>query len=131
MANPTPPVMGPGRRVVFRPNHSLEDGVGGLLRSSQMRDVTERVAIAIARRAAELTPRSDGPGPHMADQYKVIREAGLLTVGERYRNPRVMVRIDNLSGHAAAVEFGGSRNKERRPLRTAGLEYGDLAGKEE
>lgn len=119
------PVMGPGRRVVYRPNHR---SFGAFIRSEQMRDVTADVADDIAAEAARLAPRRKDrgnvpDGVAMADQFKVNREAGVIKV---YGNVRVMVQVYNEARSAAPNEFGSKRNKRHRMLGRAGAAFGDF-----
>lgn len=115
-----PPKMGPGRRAVYRPNHK---SFGAFMKSEQMRDVTADVAEDIVIAVSAIAPRSKGPGPHMADQYKVQREAGRVKVGG---NVRVRVKIVNPDKAAALTEFGTSKMKASRQLRRAASEFGDF-----
>lgn len=107
------------RRVWYKPDHR---SFGAFIRSEQMRDVTAEVAGDIARTASELAPRSDGPGPHMADQFKVVREAGFMKVGG---NIRVKVEVVNDDPAAPVNEFGGKHNKRHHMLARAGGMFGD------
>lgn len=125
MADRPPPKMGPGRRVVYRPDHTAT-GFGGLLVSKQILDALEEPAKDVARLAAGLTPYDNSPkrstkkGPHMRDSYEVNMTPEIVKVGKR-KNPRVSVRVVNQVPHAAAVEFsdGGARPSSR-PLGRAG-----------
>lgn len=128
MADRPPPKMGPGRRVVFRPDHSQATGMGGLLRSDQIRDVTEEVAHDIAEQARLFSPRRKDrgevpDGTAMADRFKVKREAGVIRVKG---NIRVKVEVYNEAPSAAPNEFGGTRNKRHRMLGRAGAMFGDF-----
>lgn len=123
-----PPKMGPGRRVVFRPDHSKATGFGGFILSEQVRDVTEEVAHDIAQRAGQLAPRRKSgvtpDGAAMADQFKVKREAGTIKVKG---NIRVKVEVYNSARSAAPMEFGNTHTKTRhRMLGRAGAEFGDF-----
>jgi hypothetical protein len=127
-ADRPPPKMGPGRRVVFRPDHSQATGFGGLMRSDQIRDVTEEVAHDIAAAAKYLSPRRKDrgnvpDGTAMADRFKVKRDAGLIKVSG---NIRVKVEVYNEAPSAAANEFGGKRNTRHRMLGRAGALFGDF-----
>lgn len=93
--------------------------------SEQMRDATAEVATDIANVTASKSARGEGPGPHMADQWAVNREAGIRKVG---RNLRVQVTVFNPDIAAAAQEFGnGPRRGQRTRLlgRTAAT-FGDF-----
>lgn len=117
--------MGPGRRVVYRPNHSQDDGFGGFIRSDQMRDVTAEVARDIAAETAGASARGEGEGPHMADQWDVNENAGVIKVSG---NIRVKVEVFNPDIAAAAQEFGsGPRaGQRRRTLGRTAAKYGDF-----
>lgn len=121
------PRMGPGRRVVFRPNHSKADGFGGFILSDDVRDVTVEVAKDIAAKARQLAPRrkhgSTPDGLSMADQFKVNRDAGTIKVAG---NIRVRVEVFNSARSAAPNEFGGQRNARHRMLGRAGAAFGDF-----
>lgn len=120
MADRPPPKMGPGRRMVFRPDHK---SFGEFILSEQMRGVTAEVAKDISDRAKEFTPTGDGSDGHMKDKYEVERQGGVLKVDRSFR---VMVLVVNTDARAAAVEFGGRFNKRRRPLGRAGGMFGDF-----
>lgn len=113
-----------GQHVKYVPNHP---SFGAFMRSDQMRDVTEEVANDIAQTARELSPVSkrggDQDGRRMRDQFKVVRQAGLLKVGG---NLRVKVEVINNARSAAPNEFGTSKNKRHRMLGRAGARYGDF-----
>ena len=116
--------MGPGRRVVFRPDH-VE--FGEFILSEQVRDAVADVAADIAGMAGDLAPRrkSGGPpaGTAMADQFHVNREAGVIQVAG---NMRVKVEVFNDARSAAPNEFGSKRNRRHRMLGRAGAHYGDF-----
>lgn len=123
-----PPKMGPGRRVVFRPDHSKDTGFGGFILSDQVRDVTEEVAKDIAELAGVLAPRRKDrgnvpDGTAMADRFKVNREAGTIKVS---RNVRVKVEVFNEAPSAAPNEFGNKHNTRHRMLGRAGAAFGDF-----
>lgn len=115
-----PPAFGPGRRVVYRPNN---ESFGEFMVSEQMRDVTAEAAGDVVAIVREIAPRSDGPGPHMADEYHVDREAGERRIG---RNIRVRVDVFNTNPAAAANEFGTRRNRRSRPLGRAAALVGEF-----
>lgn len=125
MAERPPPKMGPGRRVVFRPDHSQGTGFGGFIRSDQVRDPTAAIAQEIAKAVGAASARSEGPGPHMADLWKVKKNAGLVKVAG---NIRVRVDVFNPDIAAAAQEFGaGPRRGQRRgTLRRIASQWGDF-----
>jgi hypothetical protein len=122
-----PPKMGPGRRVVFRPDHSKDNGFGGFILSDQVRDVTEEVAKDIAALAKQYAPRRKAgivpDGTAMADRFKVKKDAGTIKVAG---NIRVKVEVFNEAASAAPNEFGNKRNKRYRMLGRAGAAFGDF-----
>lgn len=115
-----PPKKRGSGRVWYKMNNR---SFGAFMRSDQMRDVTVDVAEDIVPYAVALTPRSDGPGPHVADDFKVKREAGLIRVAG---NIRVRVDIENNNDAAAVNEFGGPNNRRVRMLARAASEFGDF-----
>lgn len=108
----------------YKPDHGPK-GLGGFLLSAQLLKPVLEVAHDIAEDAKENSPRSEGDGPHMADQFKVTPGAVITVAG----NPRVSAEVTNDDPAAAPNEFGGSRNKPRRMLGRAGAKYGDHHGK--
>lgn len=126
-----PPAMGPGRRVVFRPDHK---SFGEFITSERMRGVVAQVAKDIADLAGKYAPRRKSgqvpDGAAMADSFKVNREAGTIFVGKDYPNKRVMVHVYNEKRSAAPMEFGNEHVKGHRMLGRAGAVFGDFkAGK--
>jgi len=121
--------MGPGRRVVFRPDHSKDTGFGGFILSDDVRDATEEVAKDIAVLAGHLAPRRKDrgivpEGTAMADRFRVKRDAGTIRVS---RNVRVKVEVYNEAPSAAPMEFGNSHTTTRhRMLGRAGAAFGDF-----
>lgn len=119
------PAMGPGRRVVFRPDHT---DFGKFILSDQVRDAVAEVAHDIANRAGELAPRRKSrgrvpDGAAMADRFKVNKAAGVIKVE---RNVRVKVEVWNDARSAAPNEFGSKNNTRHRMLGRAGAEFGDF-----
>lgn len=118
------PRMRHGQRVKYVPNHR---SFGAFMKSDQMRDVTEEVAVDIAETAKGLSPVStrggDQEGRRMRDQFEVIRNAGLIKVDG---NLRVKVEVVNGARSAAPNEFGTRRNKRHRMLGRAGAKFGDF-----
>lgn len=118
------PKMRRGEHTRYVPNHR---SFGAFMKSEQMRDVTADVAEDIADVAKELSPESsrggEQDGRRMKDQFKVVREAGLMKVGG---NLRVAVRVVNPARSAAPNEFGTKRNKRHRMLGRAGAMFGDF-----
>ena len=130
MAERPPPAMGPGRRVVYRPDHK---GIGEFLMSEQLRDATEDVAGDIAKLAGAFSPHrkgapAGGDRVPLSESFKVKREAGSIKV---HRARRVKVEVYSEAPSAAANEFGGRRNKRHRMLGRAGSAFGDWKGKED
>lgn len=125
MAGRPPPKMGPGRRVVFRPDHK---SFGEFILSDQVRDPVEEVSRDIAALARKFAPRRKGrgivpDGTAMADRFKVEREAGTIKVSG---NVRVKVVVYNEAPSAAPNEFGSKRNQRHRMLGRAGAAFGDF-----
>lgn len=110
----------------FRENHSLKDGMGGLLLSKQSQDAAVHFAEQIAKDAAVRAPRSDRaprPGkPKYADNFKVERAAEPF-VTKKYQNGHAHAEVFNDAPHAAALEFGNGKTKARHILRDAGAKY--------
>lgn len=100
---------------------------GEFMRSAQVRKPVVEVAHAIARRAAELSPRRKHgiapPGTALSDRFEIKPEAGTLTVN---REARVKVEVYNSAASAAPNEFGNKRTKRHRMLGRAGAAYGDF-----
>lgn len=121
------PTFRPGQRVKYVPDNSMATGMGGFLRSEQMRDVTVEAAQDIAKLAGEYAPRRKAgvvpDGTAMADRFRVNREAGLLKVSG---NLRVKVEVYNEAASAAPNEFGNKRNKRHRMLGRAGAAIGEF-----
>lgn len=115
-----------GRVVVYREDHK---SFGEFIRSDRMRKVTGEVALDIAERARDYSPRrkkgKPKAGTEMADRFKVKLEAGLIKVD---RALRVKVEVYNDARSAAPNEFGGKRNKRHRMLGRAGAAFGDFKG---
>lgn len=128
MAEIRPPKMGPGRRVVFRPNHSYKDGFGGFATSDEVRDVVTEVAGDMKDAIAAASSRSEGPGPHMADRWRVRKQAGQrILIGKTgHRNRRVRVDIYNRDIAAAAQEFGFRGHERTRVMMRIAGQYGDF-----
>lgn len=115
------------KRVWYKPNHR---SFGAFMRSDQMRDVTNEVAVDIAALASMLTPANkpgakEHTGLHarVKSGFKVKRDAGLLKVGG---NLRVRVLVENDAEGAALVEFGAPHVDRQRMLGTAALGFGDF-----
>ena len=116
-----------GVHVFYKPNHR---SFGAFMKSEQMRRVTVRVAMDIARVAQARTP-SEKPGAEehtglhqrVKDGFRVKREAGLLKVGG---NLRVKVEVFNVAEEAPLVEFGTFGVPRQRMLGEAGALFGDF-----
>jgi hypothetical protein len=117
-----PPPNMRGRRAVYRPNRK---SFGAFIRSGQMRDVTTEVAQDIAQETGARSTRSNGPGPHMADQWQVKPDAGFVKVSG---NVRVKVEVFNPDIAAAAQEYGAGprEGQRRRTLGKVAAEFGDF-----
>lgn len=112
--------MARGRYVWYSPDHKE---FGQFIRSDQMRDVTAEVAEDMAARMRAEAPRSRGPGPHMADQFKVKKAAGF---GKVSGNVRVKVEIFNSDIAAAANEYGLRNTPRRRTMARVAGKFGDF-----
>lgn len=112
------------RRVVYVPNHP---SFGSFIRSDQVRDPTAEVAQDIATAAKGFSPTSsrggDQEGRRMKDQFKVVKQAGMIKVSG---NIRVKVEVVNNARSAAPNEFGTRRNRRHRMLGRAGAMFGDF-----
>jgi hypothetical protein len=103
--------------------------MAALLLSKQTRDPAVRAAREIMAIAIAISPyddREDTDG-HYVEHFGVNEHTAPVVVGG---NPRVGAEVYNDSGHAAAVEFGNSRNGGRgqRILRRAGSKVGEMRG---
>lgn len=93
--------------------------------SDQMLEPLYVAAHAIRTIAAATSPRSNGPGPHYADEYKVDTSPHNLKIG---RFSRRIVTIVNESPKAAPNEFDNRRSKGGHYLAKAGAAIGDYRG---
>jgi len=93
--------------------------------SDQMLEPLYLAAHAVRGVAAAISPRSNGPGPHYADEYRVDSSAGNLRIG-RFR--RRIVVVVNESPKAAPNEFDNRRSKGGHYLARAGAFIGDYRG---
>jgi hypothetical protein len=75
--------------------------------------------------AKTIAPRSDGPGPHYADEFKVDASAGTVKIG---RFSRIIVTVVNENKAAAPLEFGNQHVKAQHPLGRAGSMVGEYRG---
>lgn len=127
------PRMARGTRVMYKPNHS---SFGAFIRSDQMRKVTVRVAMDIARAAQAMTPSEkagaeEHTGLHqrVKDGFRVVQVPvpKNLKVGG---NLRVRVEVINVAEEAPLVEFGTFGIPRQRMLGRAGAQFGDFHGDE-
>lgn len=109
-------------RAKFKPDYRAFDRFAT---SDQMLEPLYKAAHDIRAIASATSPRSDGPGPHYADEYKVDSRPQLLRIG-RFR--RRIVTVVNESDHAAALEFDNKRTKGGHHLGKAGAAIGDYRG---
>lgn len=123
------PRMPKGARVMYKPNHR---SFGAFIRSEQMRRVTVRVAMDIARAAQARTPSSkpnadEHTGLHqrVKDGFRVkkVPVPKNLKIGG---NLRVNVMVVNDVDGSALVEFGANGVPRQRMLGGAGADFGDF-----
>lgn len=119
-------------RLRYRPHHGAGPtkdnpypGMRAFLLSDQAREPAIAAGRDIAALAKTTSPRSSGPGPHMADQFKVNEKSAPVKIGG---NPRVGVEVYNEDRAAAPNEFGGKYNKRHRMLGRAGAKIGEWRG---
>lgn len=93
--------------------------------SDQMLEPLYEAAHDIRARAQVISPRSDSPGPHYADEYKVDSRPQNLTIG---RFARRIVTVVNESPKAAPNEFDNRRSKGGHYLGKAGASIGEYRG---
>jgi hypothetical protein len=109
-------------RAKFKPNYREFDRFAT---SDQMLKPLYEAAHDIRKIAAEISPRSAGPGPHYADEYKVDTRPNVLRI-KRFR--RRIVTVVNESPKAAPNEFDNRRSKGGHYLGKAGARIGDYRG---
>lgn len=109
-------------RAKFKPDYKAFDRFAT---SDQMLEPLYRAAHDIRKIATADSPRSDGPGPHYADQYKVDARPKTLRI-KRFR--RRIVTVVNESPKAAPNEFDNKRSKGGHHLAKAGARVGDYRG---
>jgi hypothetical protein len=116
--------MAKGARVKARfvPNYREFDKFAT---SNQMLEPVYQAGHDVRQLASQIAPRSDGPGPHYADQFKVNASAGSIRIG-RFR--RVIVEVVNEDKAAAPNEFGNQHMSGSHPLGRAGAAIGDYRG---
>jgi hypothetical protein len=109
-------------RARFKPDYR---GFDKFATSDQMLRPLYQAAHDIRRIAKATSPRSNGPGPHYADEYKVDSRPQNLMIG-RFR--RRIVTVVNESPKAAPNEFDNKRSKGGHYLAKAGAAIGDYRG---
>lgn len=109
-------------RAKYKPDYR---GFDKFATSDQMLEPLYQAAHDIRKHAAAISPRSDGPGPHYADEYKVDSRPNVLRIG-RFR--RRIVTVVNESPKAAPNEFDNKRSKGGHYLARAGARVGDYRG---
>lgn len=109
-------------RAKYKPDYR---GFDKFATSDQMLEPLYQAAHDIRRIASATSPRSNGPGPHYADEYKVDASAGVIKIG-RFR--RRIVTVVNESPKAAPNEFDNKRSKGGHYLAKAGAAIGDYRG---
>jgi hypothetical protein len=114
--------MGKRVKAKFKPDHRE---FTRFATSDQMLEPVYKAAHDVREIAQATSPRSDGPGPHYADQYKVDASAGTLRIGT-YK--RVYVNVVNEDEAAAPNEFGNKRTRGGHYLGKAGAAIGDYRG---
>jgi hypothetical protein len=113
--------------AVYVPDNS---DFGKFILSADVHRVAIEAAGDVVKRAVEIAPfdaMRDRPGGHYVDHFKVNGAVAPVVVGG---NPRAAAEVYNDSDHAAAIEFGNSRNGGRgqRVLRRAGASVGEMRG---
>lgn len=112
-------------RVGYRENRA---DMAKLLMSDQTRGPAVEAARVIAAVARENARRSKGPGPHLADSYKV-NERGTPWVSKEHGNPHATAEVYSENEAAAPNEFGNATfRRPNRPLGRAGAEVGEMRG---
>lgn len=109
-------------RAKFKPDYKAFDRFAT---SDQMLEPLYKAAHDIRAIAEGISPRSAGPGPHYADEYKVDTRPNNLRIG-RFR--RRIVTVVNESPKAAPNEFDNKRSKGGHYLGRAGAAVGDYRG---
>lgn len=102
----------------YRPDHP---SFARFMVSEQSRRPAIEVAKKIAEDARATAPRGDGPGPHMADQYRVNEDPAPVNITPG--GPRVGAEVFNDDINATRVEFGNAKVEKQRPLGKAGDKY--------
>lgn len=109
-------------KAKFKPDHKE---FTRFATSDQMLEPLYQAAHEIRAIAQATSPRSDGPGPHYADEYKVDASAGNLRIGAFSRR---IVTIVNENAHAAPNEFANKNSRGGHYLAKAGAVIGDYRG---
>lgn len=105
---------------IYKPDHK---GMQEFMLSDQARQPCIEVAERIVADLTVKVKRSKGTGGedgHLADSYKVNKNAAPVTLGEA---PRVGAEVYSEHPAAAPEEFGGKNNKPRHWLIKAGNRY--------
>ena len=106
------PRMPKGTRVLYKPNHR---SFGAFIRSDQMRRVTVRVAMDIARAAQAKTPSAKAGAEEHTGLHQRVKDGF-----------RVRVEVVNVAEEAPWVEFGTFGIPRQRMLGEAGAMFGDF-----
>lgn len=131
------------RRRGYKPNHSMEDGLGGFMMDPRKTGaIAIKAARTVAQRAKMLVeadagrtpqPRTAGGqfAPHkttpLANNFKVHET--VVVLNENPPNPRRAAIVVNDSRHAAAWEFGTNGHQgAHRSLRRAAQSVGEWRG---
>lgn len=109
-------------RAKFKPDYKAFDRFAT---SDQMLEPLYKAAHDIRKIAQANSPRSNGPGPHYADDYKVDSRPKTLRI-KRFR--RRIVTVVNENPKAAPNEFDNRRSKGGHYLAKAGAAVGDYRG---
>ena len=109
-------------KAKFKPDHRA---FTEFATSDQMLEPLYKAAHDVRSVAQAISPRSNGPGPHYADEYKVDASAGNLRIG---RFSRRIVVVLNESPKAAPNEFDNRRKKGGHYLAKAGAAVGEYRG---
>jgi hypothetical protein len=94
----------------YKPNHKE---MAKLMMSDQMRQPTIDAAEDMVVMLAATVHRSSGAGPHLADSYKVNRDAPPVVVNG---SPRAGAEVYSEHKGAAPDEFGGKRQPAKHWL---------------
>lgn len=109
-------------RARFKPDHKE---FTRFATSDQMLQPLYEAAHDVRAIAVATAPRSDEPGEHYADQFKVDSRPNTLIIGSYKRR---IVTVVNEHEAAAPNEFGNRHMKGTHPLGRAGSVVGDYRG---